>query len=220
MVKKLDSLSIKSDSLNNGKNNNINPAAYNEKTKITFKSYFTLLGSDIKQHLTLPFYTKRKDWVKVGAFALGTFAISFADKPIQKFALNLRSSKPVVSVSNYVTSFGGLYEIYTLSALASYGFIFKDEKIKTTVLLASQAYLTASFIETSVKFLTGRQRPVFIEQGAYETEPVFMVPFISFKKKKAALKIQMVLIHLSHQVILLSHLLLQPYLLWNIETSR
>jgi len=45
LIKKLDSLSKKADSAGKQKNN-INTTAYNENTKITFSSYFILLGSD------------------------------------------------------------------------------------------------------------------------------------------------------------------------------
>ena len=63
LVNKLDSLSIKSDSLKSGANNNINPKAYTYITKLSLRNYFLLLGNDFKQQVTLPFHTKRKDWI-------------------------------------------------------------------------------------------------------------------------------------------------------------
>ena len=39
--------------------------------------------------------------------------------------------------------------------------IFKNEKMKTTTLLATQAYITAGAVESVTKFLTGRTRPSY-----------------------------------------------------------
>jgi hypothetical protein len=176
LIKKLDSLSKKTDSTG-GQINNINQAAYNKKTKITVPVYFILLGSDMKQEITAPFHFHKKSWIKTGVIALTTVSLGFADEPVQRFALNLRNNnKAVENVSKYVTKFGGVYEMYTLGALAAYGFIAKNEKIKTTTLLATQSYLTAGAMEYLIKFLTGRQRPADSDPTT-EAEPKFHGPF-------------------------------------------
>ena len=175
LLKKLDSLNKKTDSVGK-QQNNTTPSAYNERTKITFRSYFTLLGSDIKQEFTKPFHMHRQDWHHLGAFVLAGGALGFADEPIQKGAVKLRNSSTAVSnVSKYVTKFGGLYETYTLGSLMAYGFIFKKEKLRTTTLLATQAYITGGLIESVAKYLTGRTRPSFYDP-AVEAEPKFMGP--------------------------------------------
>jgi membrane-associated phospholipid phosphatase len=176
LIKKLDSLNKKTDTVG-GQTNIINPKAYNEKTKITFSTYFILLGSDLKQQATAPFHQTGKEWLHIGEFALATGAISLADEPIQRFAIRQRSSETITSVSSYVTRFGGKYETYTLGALGAYGFIFKNEKIKTTTLLATQAYLTSGAMETIIKFLAGRQRPSYYDPNSVEAEPTFRGPF-------------------------------------------
>lgn len=177
LIKKLDSLSRGSDTARS-KDNNINPEAYTKKTSFTFSSYFILLGSDIKQAFTKPFHMKARDWKYVGAMALATGALAFADEPIQRAALRLRNNnRGLRNVSNYVTSFGGLYEIYTLGAFGAYGFLFKNEKIKTTTLLATQAYITGGLVESVVKTLSGRQRPYAYDPDAVEAEPTFHGPF-------------------------------------------
>src|SRR5258708_30867972 len=81
LIDKLDSLRRKTDSAGH-QVNNIAPAAYNENTRLTFNSYFILLGSDLKQSFTKPFHMKKKDWGNLGKFALVTAALSFADEPI------------------------------------------------------------------------------------------------------------------------------------------
>lgn len=177
LIRKLDSLGNKTDSAG-GQKNNINRAAYNENTKINVPVYFILLGSNLKQEFTKPFHMTRKNWGTFGKFALLTGALSFADEPIQRFALDLRTHNVGLrNISSFVTNFGGTYETYTLAALGAYGFIFKSQKIKTTTLLASQAYITGGAVETVIKFVTGRQRPYAFDPSAVEAEPTFHGPF-------------------------------------------
>ena len=64
LVKKLDSLQVKTDSAG-GQVNNIADSAYNDQTRITFPTYFALLGSTLKQEFTAPFHWKGGDWKKI-----------------------------------------------------------------------------------------------------------------------------------------------------------
>src|SRR4051812_44267667 len=125
LIHKLDSLNKKTDTTG-GQKNIINPKAYNESTQITFPTYFILLGSDLKQQFTAPFHQTGREWIRIGAYAAGIAAISaLADEPVQRFAVKLHDSSNTVStVSSYVTRFGGMYEVYTLAALGTYGFVF------------------------------------------------------------------------------------------------
>ncbi|MDP4284928.1 MAG: phosphatase PAP2 family protein [Bacteroidota bacterium] len=176
LISKLDSLSFKTDSAG-GQTNNIAPKAYNYNTQINFKSYFILLGSDIKQSFTKPFHTTGKDWGNLGKFALVTGALSFADEPIQKGALKLRGNHPgLVNVSKYITDFGGAYEGYTLAAFGAYGFIFNNKKMQTATLLATQAYIAGAAVGGVTEFLSGRTRPSYYTAGT-EAEPKFLGPF-------------------------------------------
>lgn len=177
LVKKLDSLSSKTDSAG-GQKNNTNPSAYNENTKINVPVFFILLGSDFKQVVTKPFHMTKRDWGIFGKFALVTGALAFADEPIQRFALDIRNHNAGLrNVSKYVTNFGGTYETYILAAFGTYGFAFRNQKIKTTALLATQAYITGGAIESVVKFITGRERPYVVDPGLVEAEPTFHGPF-------------------------------------------
>jgi membrane-associated phospholipid phosphatase len=177
LIRKLDSLNKKNDSTPSVQQNNISEAAYNQATKINFKTYFILLGSTIKQEYTKPFHMKKREWGQFGLFALAAGGLAFADEPVQRQALKFRASKPgAVKASNYITNTGGAYEMITLVALGSYGYIFKNEKMRTTTLLATQAYLTGALIETTVKYLSGRTRPSTFGSGE-EAEPRFKGPF-------------------------------------------
>lgn len=181
LIKKLDSLSKKTDSA--GKQiNNTTEAAYNQQTKLTFRTYFILLGSNLKQDFTKPFHMKKSEWGKLGIFVLAAGTLSFADKPVQQWALKLRSNHPkLASVSKYITTAGGLYESYTLAGLGTFGFIFKKEKLKNTTLLATQAYITGGVIETFVKFLTGRTRPSYYDP-LLVASPKFNGPFSKYSR--------------------------------------
>jgi membrane-associated phospholipid phosphatase len=182
LIKKLDSASKKTDSVGGKQKNDINPETYNENTKITPHVYLVLVADDIKQQVTSPFRATSSDWLKIGGFGLlTTGCMLFLDKPVNRIAVNLRSSNAVISTSHYVTNFGGLYEGYTLATFAAVGYIFKREKTKTTTFLATQAYITAGAIETALKFLTGRQRPSFYDP---ENSPTWHGPFYQFQRDK------------------------------------
>jgi membrane-associated phospholipid phosphatase len=125
----------------------------------------------------------RKDWITTGKFALVAGGLAFLDEPVQQRALRLRNNSPTLqSISKQVTRFGGPYEAYTLGALGAYGFIFKNEKMKTTTLLATQAYITGGAIESVLKFLSGRQRPYFTDSTKVQAEPTFYGPFYKTPK--------------------------------------
>jgi len=175
LIHKLNSLSRKKDSAEM-QANNINASAYNKNSKITFKNYFTLGFSDLKQEVTKPLHMTSKDWRNLVKFAVVMGAASFADEPMQKFAVHLTSNNPgLVHVSKYVTYFGARYEMATLATITIYGWVFKKPKMITTTLLATQAYLVGSAIENMLKFFTGRTRPTYYAPGV-EPEPRFMGP--------------------------------------------
>jgi membrane-associated phospholipid phosphatase len=178
LIKKLDSLHLKTDSA--GKQiNNIEPEAY-ENTKLTVSSYLLLTWSDLKQAFTKPFHMQKKDWPKVGTFVALEAALSFADERIQDNALTLRNkSKTIRDINEYVTQFGGLYEVYTLVGMGTFGALFNKPKMLTTTFLATQAYLTGSAVEGVVKFITGRQRPDFLLDASGTVDPAFRGPFSS-----------------------------------------
>jgi hypothetical protein len=176
LIHKLDSLQRREDTLGDI-SNNIKPTAYNENTRISFSDYFVLLGSDLKQQVTAPFRLNGRDALKVGMFVGGLAVLSSIDEPVQKLAVHARDNNTLSSVSSYVTNSGGIYEAYTLVALGSYGFIFKNVKMQTTTLLATQAYLTSGTMEGIIKFIAGRQRPNYYDPSRDEAEPTFHGPF-------------------------------------------
>ncbi|HTR31679.1 MAG TPA: phosphatase PAP2 family protein [Puia sp.] len=188
LTKKLDSLAKNPDSTGAKQKNVVAPSYYNENTRITPHVYLVLTVDDIKQQWTAPFRATGSDWLKAGGFAAATTAaVLWADRPVNKFTVTqIRTNKSVVSATNYVTDFGGMYEVYTLAALGTYGLLFKKEKEKTTTLLATQAYITAAAIETAIKYLTSRQRPNYYDAITGKNSHVFHGPFYHFLKKDNA----------------------------------
>lgn len=181
LAKKLDSLARLPDSVD------ISAESYNEVTKLTFRSYVYLLGNNFKQQATGPFHTKGDDWVKVAGFGGVVSLAMLSEKKIQVYARELRErNEEVEKVGQFMTNFGATYEMYTLAALAAYGFVFKNEKIKTTTYLASQAFITSYAWFNVGKFLAGRQRPNYIAPGDHDPRPVFHGPFQRFKNPKPA----------------------------------
>ncbi|RYY39164.1 MAG: phosphatase PAP2 family protein [Chitinophagaceae bacterium] len=182
LVRKLDSLSNQMDSAG-GQINNTAPPAYNEATAITPKTYFILLWSDIKQAYTKPFHMTGRDWRVTGEFALVAGGVALLDEPIQRQALEWRnSSAGLRKTSNYITNFGGTYEVYVLGGLGLAGYVFKNKKMQTTTLLASQSYITGALLETTLKFVTGRDRPYIVDPNTLEAEPRFHGPFYKTPK--------------------------------------
>jgi membrane-associated phospholipid phosphatase len=176
LIIKLDSLSRKTDSVG-GQLNYTDPHAYDANTRINFNSYLTLLGSDLKQQFTKPFHMTGKDWRNFGKFVIIEGALAFADEPVQKNVAPIKTKNPAIgNASKFVTNFGGTYEAFALAAFRAYGLVSKNEKMKTTTLLATQAYITGTALTTVLKYITGRTRPSLY--GLYEdAEPQFYGPF-------------------------------------------
>ena len=119
--------------------------------------------------------------IYVGSIILLQSFSEYFDEPIQKLGVNIHNSSPSISsLSNNITQLGGRNELYCLAALGSYGFIFKNKKLQTTTLLATQAYITSGLIETFMKTVSGRQRPSYYNPAHPEPEPTFHGPV--FKK--------------------------------------
>lgn len=178
LIKKLDSLHLQGDSAG-GKQINISQTAYNEHTKINVPVYFVLLGTDFTQEVTGPFHSSGKTWKKVAGFVVLEGGMFLLDRPVQSFASDLMERNPKFrGLSHYVTNFGAPYEGYTMGALGLYGLVFKNQKLKTSTLLATQSYLVAGAVESILKVLTGRQRPNYIDpQGVSPHRPLFHGPF-------------------------------------------
>lgn len=145
--------------------------------KMNVPAYFILFGQNAKMAITKPFHMSGKDWARLGQFATIAGALTFADEPIQRAALQWRNNTRVVrTISQHITLVGGNFERYLIGGLGIYGIVFKDQRLKRAALLASQSYMISGAIEGALKYLTGRERPVF-HDPMNETGPSFHGPF-------------------------------------------
>ncbi|RYD57866.1 MAG: phosphatase PAP2 family protein [Sphingobacteriales bacterium] len=176
--KDLDSLKSHYDTV--AQVNDTRSEAYTETTRITFPIYFKLLWSDLKQQVTAPIRGNKQDWIRFGGLVAGTAVLSFADEPLQEKALEWRNNSSTVrTVSRQVTHLGANYETYTLISLGVYGFVFKNEKVKTTTLLATQSYITSAVIMAVIKNTAGRQRPDYIDPATGKAASKFHGPSLN-----------------------------------------
>lgn len=189
LIKKLDSLTKKADTV--VQVNNINPQAYNDITKITLKNYFVLLKSDFKQQISSPLRINSHNWSKVATIGTIIGGLMLVDKPVQEQAIAWRKNNPILThTSKYITNTGGTYEAIALGAIGTYGYAFKNEKMKTTTLLASQAYITGGVLNTVIKSLVGRHRPSVFRIDSVEASPfIFKGPFSNAGKDENGKKL-------------------------------
>jgi membrane-associated phospholipid phosphatase len=176
IANKLDSLKKQTDTT--GQNNLVEPGFYNEKTHVSFKVFGVLLLNDFKQQALSPLDINGRGWLMGAAFTVGTFGMGYLDKPIQKWAVNFRNNNPgSAPYSRTITDLGGAYVVIPFAATATYGFIFKNEKLRTTTYLATQAYITSTAWSTLFKTLSGRLRPGSWDPNSPLNVPTFHGPF-------------------------------------------
>lgn len=149
------------------------------ETRISTSRYFALLGGNFKQILVKPFQMEKMDWKCLSIAAAIGGVLSFGDEPVQRFTLDLcHENEPLRHTSSMVTGFGDNYGLCTLGALGAYSYVFKKERMRTTALLASQAYITSAVLASALKFLTVRTRPSFYQPPA-QAAPSFFGPFVT-----------------------------------------
>ncbi len=175
---KLDSLKKQTDT--SGQTNLIDPGFYNERTKLNASVFGTLLFDDFKQQALSPLDINKRGWLTGAALVATTIGLGFTDKPVQKWAAGLRRRNPDLGTySKAVSNIGGVYEVATFAGIATYGFVFKKPKLRTTTALATQAYITSTFWSTLFKTLSGRLRPHDIDANSTQNYAGFHGPFYS-----------------------------------------
>lgn len=149
------------------------------------REFLHLQAGSIKEAFLKPFHMSGRNWVDAGKFALVLGALSFADRPVQELAFDMRNSNQgLTDVSHQVTRFGGPYVVYAMGALGAYGFLLKKEKLQTTTLLSVQAFITSGLLERTVKLLAGRQRPFIISSAKGGPEPIFHGPVYVLRERR------------------------------------
>jgi membrane-associated phospholipid phosphatase len=176
LTNSLDSLKKQADTI--GQVNQIEPSFYDERTTLNGRLFGILLLNDFKQQALSPLEINKKGWLKGASLVGATVGLAFLDKPIQKWAAGLRRRNPDLGTySKAVSNVGGIYEGVTFVGIATYGFVFKNPKLRTTTALATQSYITTAFWQTIFKTLSGRLRPHDIDENSSLNQSRFHGPF-------------------------------------------
>ncbi|RYZ59050.1 MAG: phosphatase PAP2 family protein [Chitinophagaceae bacterium] len=178
------------------------PFSTTEDYRLSAREFIHLQAGSIKEAFLKPFHMSGRNWADAGKFALVLGALSFADRPVQELALDLRNANQgLVDVSHQVTRFGGPYVVYAMGALGAYSFLLKKEKLpmgalgaysfllkkeklQTTTLLSVQAFITSGLLERTVKLIAGRQRPFIISSPKGGPEPIFHGPVYVLRERR------------------------------------
>ncbi len=152
-------------------------------SNISFRDYFRLLPYNFKQQAFFPLHLSKKGWLQLGAYGAATAGIALANKPVKIYAKSLHDNNTTVATaSKYITRFGNSYGIYTMAGLFTYSGIFKNNKLRNTTLLASQAYVISNVLGGAVKVLTSVQGPFYTDPLTKKRGPIFHGPFYTLKK--------------------------------------
>lgn len=159
LINKLDSLKQQTDTAKQV--NRIEPGFYDERTKMNGRVFGILLLDDFKQQALSPLDIKGKGWRTGAAIVAATVGFSYLfDKPIQRESVKFSNRNPAIGdVSRTVTNLGGFYQGAVFATIATYGFVFKNPKLRTTTALATQSYITSLAWSSMFKALSGRERP-------------------------------------------------------------
>lgn len=135
----------------------LQPASY---PVISFRDYGSLLRDNFKRQALWPFKTTAKDReILLGLSMVATVGL-VTDWETNKRLGELRHTSSFVRVNSPVIGhMGASYSFVVLGATGLYGFVFKDERAKSTFLLATQAAITTGLWTHTIKFATSRTRP-------------------------------------------------------------
>ena len=126
---------------------------------LTPRGYLNLTANDFKEQSIAPFKMKKKQFMHFGIFCAATAVLVISDPNVDAYARKLDNYKLVRKVSPFITNFGSNYGIYTVGALELTGLIFKDKKLVTSGILASQAMITSGIYTWIGKIGFSRSRP-------------------------------------------------------------
>jgi len=120
-----------------------------------FKKYWT----DSKAIATSPFRWNSKDWTKLGVFVVAESGLTLADPAVRDF-FQSNQNKTASYISNHLLEgFGAEHSFLLISGIFTYGILAKNDKCKSTALLALESFALASLITRIPKTLIGRERP-------------------------------------------------------------
>jgi len=120
---------------------------------------FTQFGSETDSFMSKPYHWKANDYLKIGAIAVGTYALTFIDGEIQETLLKHQQYAHAVPFE-----FGRMWGDFTSTAFFATAFglnawIGKSETSKKITFEVIQASLYSEMIVQFSKIIVGRERP-------------------------------------------------------------
>ncbi|WP_315823308.1 hypothetical protein [Paraflavitalea speifideaquila] len=123
------------------------------------REYIHDLGNNLQYQATAPFKTSVTPGALVAITIIGS-AILQEDRRLNR---QLRLAKEefalIHKTSPIITTLGGLHGVLLLGGTGAYGMITHNEHLTTTVILASQSYITSGLWAMVLKTAFGRTRP-------------------------------------------------------------
>ncbi len=120
-----------------------------------FKKYWT----DTKTIVSSPFRWKSKDWTQFGAFIVAESGLTLVDPGVRDFFQSHQNKTASYISTNVLEGFGAKHSYLLMGGIFTYGLIFKNNKCKSTALLALESFALASLVTRVPKELLGRERP-------------------------------------------------------------
>jgi len=140
------------------------------KESLLSKSYWKLVGLDIKETFTAPARWETGDWLVLGSVAAGIGIVAVFDEDIQK-AVQRNRSATSDDIFKAIEPFGAEYSFAVLGAFYVGGEIWKDSRATSVALDGLSASIIASgLVDLPLKYTIGRSRPRQ-DQGAYHFAP-------------------------------------------------
>lgn len=140
--------------------------------------YELLMKANTFEEFSSPVRWKGTDWIKAAGFILAeTSVAAFADKPVEKYVLQIRNNWTVTDISNHIAKYKIGHQACFLLVAGSSSFLFHDKKLQNTTILATQAFLIGGGTALLLNFLTGRNGPMVYNPITYRHEIDFRGPF-------------------------------------------
>lgn len=121
--------------------------------------YFRKYWTDSKAIVSSPLRWDNRDWAKLGVFILAESGLSMADQPVKDFFQSNKNKTATFLSDHILEGFGAEHSFMVMGGIFAYGLLAKDDKCKSTVLLALESFALASLVTRIPKTLVGRQRP-------------------------------------------------------------
>lgn len=123
------------------------------------KQYIQKYWTDTKLIVRSPLRWKQNDWIKFGVFVSGTAGLTFTDQAVKDY-FQSHKNKTLSFVSDQILEgFEAKHSLMVISGILSYGLLTRNERAKSTSLLAVESFVLATLVTRATKTLAGRERP-------------------------------------------------------------